>query len=106
MEKGAIRKDGKGRPRLRPERVSGDKAYSSKKIREYLRKHHIRLTIPRKVNEKRTGPFNKTLYRLRNRIERFINRIKQFRSIATRYDKSALSYRAMWIIGAILLWLQ
>jgi transposase len=106
MENGAVKKDGKGRPRLRPERVAGDKAYSSAKIREFLRRHHIRITIPRKVNEKRTGPFDKTLYRLRNRIERFINRIKHFRSIATRYDKSALSYRAMWIVGAILLWIR
>ncbi len=105
MENGAVKKDGRGRPHLRPKGVAGDKGYSSGKIREFLRKHHIRITIPRKVNERRTGPFNKNLYRMRNRIERFINRIKQFRSIATRYDKSAQSYRAMWIIGAIFLWL-
>ncbi|MCK9264542.1 MAG: transposase, partial [Deltaproteobacteria bacterium] len=62
--------------------------------------------IPRKKNETRTGKFDKTIYKLRNRIERFINRMKHFRSLATRYDKSASSYRALWIIGAILLWLQ
>ncbi len=106
METGAVKKEGKGHPRIRPDRVIGDKAYSSRKIREFLRKHHIRITIPRRVNETRTGPFDKAIYRLRNRIERFINRMKQFRSIATRYDKSALSYRAMWIIGAILLWIR
>ena len=106
MESGAVKRQGRGRPRIRPDRLSGDKAYSSDEIREYLRRHHIRITIPRRKNETRTGPFDKLLYKLRNQIERFINRMKHFRSLATRYDKSASSYRTLWIIGAMLLWLQ
>ncbi|HNR51535.1 MAG TPA: transposase, partial [Deltaproteobacteria bacterium] len=81
-------------------------AYSSDEIREYLRNRHIRITIPRRINETRTGKFDKIIYRLRNRIERLINRMKHFRSLATRYDKSASSYRTLWIIGSMLLWLQ
>lgn len=105
METGTIKKEGRGRPRLRPKRVAGDKAYSSREIREYLRDHHVGVIIPRRVNETRTGFFDKLQYRLRNRIERFINRIKHFRSIATRYEKTARSYRALWVIAAIFLWL-
>jgi hypothetical protein len=70
-----------------------------------LRRHGIRLTIPRKRCERRTGPFDRTIYRLRNAVERLINRLKQFRRIATRYEKRAENYRAMLLIAAILLWL-
>jgi transposase len=49
--------------------------------------------------------FDREAYRLRNRVERLINRLKQFRRIATRYEKRAANYLAMIIIGAILLWL-
>jgi len=63
-------------------------------------------TIPHRINETRTRKFYKVIYRLRNRIERLINRMKHFRSLSVRYDKSATIYRALWIIGAMLLWLQ
>lgn len=85
MEQGAVKRDGVGRPRLRPIRVVGDKGYSSGKIRLYLRRRGIRLTIPRKSNERRRGKFDKSIYRQRNRVERLFNRLKQFRRIATRY---------------------
>ena len=73
--------------------VCGDKGYSSRRIRAYLRRRGIRYTIPRKTNERRTGPFNRALYRQRNLVERTINRLKQFRRIATRYEKKAENYR-------------
>jgi transposase len=98
-------KGAKGRPRLRPHRVVGDKGYSSRAIRQYARQHGIRITIPRKVNECRKGPFDRTLYKKRNLVERLINRLKQFRRLATRYEKRAANYRAMWVIAATLLWL-
>jgi transposase len=105
MTGGVVKRPGGGRPRVRPKRVCGDKGYSSRKIRSYLRRRGIRYTIPRKRNERRTGPFDKVLYRLRNRVERAINRLKQFRRIATRYEKKAENYMAMLHIGSILLWL-
>ena len=105
METGAAKRGDPGRPKRRPQRVIGDKGYSSGKIRRYARQHGMRITIPRKQNERRTGPFDRTLYRLRNRIERLINRCKQFRRIATRYEKRAANYQAMWLIAAIILWL-
>jgi transposase len=105
MESGAVKRSGGGRPKHRPGRVAGDKAYSSRKIRQYLRQHGIRITIPRKQNEHRTGPFDRAIYRLRARVECLINRLKQHRRLATRYEKCAANYRAMWVIAATLLWL-
>jgi transposase len=104
MEAGAVKRRGPGRPKRRPHRVVGDKGYSSGQIRHYARQHGIRITIPRKRNEGRTGPFDRALYRLRNRIERLINRCKQFRRLATRYEKRAANFKAMWLIVATILW--
>jgi transposase len=105
LEQGAIKRCGRGRARRRPGRIVGDKGYSSKAIRAYLRRKGIRNTIPRRSNETRTGPFNRASYRERNRVERLINRLKQHRRIATRYEKRAENYRAFLTIAAILLWL-
>jgi transposase len=105
LESGAVKRRGPGRAKRRPNRIIGDKGYSSRKIRQYARQHGIRITIPRKRNECRTGPFDRAIYRLRNRIERLINRCKQFRRLATRYEKRAVYYKAMWLIAATILWL-
>jgi transposase len=105
MDQGAVKRPGRGRPKLRPRRLVGDKGDSSRTIRSYLRRQGIRITIPRTTNERRTGPFDRALYRQRNRIERLINRFKQFRRLATRYEKRADNYHGMWVIAAILLWL-
>ena len=106
MEQGAVARRHGGRPKLRPRRVIGDKAYSSTRIRHYLRQHGIRITIPRRTNECRTGPFDRVLYRQRSWVERLINRLKQNRRLATRYEKCAANYRALWLIAATLLWLD
>jgi len=65
----------------------------------------MRLTMSRKQNACRTGPFHRALYRLRERVERLMNRLKQHRRLATRYEKGTENYRAMWLIAATLLWL-
>ena len=105
MRQGAVQRSGPGCPKRRPGRLVGDKGDSSRAIRQYLRRHGIRVTIPRKRGERRTGPFDRTIYRLRNAIERLINRLKQFRRIATRYEKRAANYQGMLLLAAILLWL-
>jgi transposase len=88
MEQGAVKRVGRGRPRLRPERVAADKGYTGFPIRAYLRRRGIGAVIPRRVNESRRGTrFGRQAYRERNRVERAINRLKQFRRIATRYEK-------------------
>ena len=105
MEQGAVKRP-RGRPKLHPQRVVGDKGYTGHKIRTYVRRHGMRLTIPRQKTERRSGPFDRKIYRLRNIVERMINRMKQFRRLATRYEKRAENYRAMWIIAATILWLD
>jgi transposase len=105
LEQGAVRRAGRGRPRRKPARIVGDKGYSSKKIRAYARRKGIRQTIPRRSNEKHRGPFDRVAYRRRNAVERCINRLKQNRRIATRYEKLAVNYLAMLTIAAMVLWL-
>ncbi|NET38843.1 MAG: IS5 family transposase [Cyanothece sp. SIO1E1] len=105
MEQGAVKREGAGRPRLRPRRVSGDKGYSSIKIRRYLRRRGIRYTIPRKSTEHRGGKFDKSLYRTRNLVERCFNRLKQFRRVATRYEKRAENYLGVLTLASIIMWL-
>jgi transposase len=106
MERGAVKRPGgRGRPRHRPKRLVGDKGYSSRKVRHYLRRHGIRATIPKKRNERPQQSFDRELYRERNKVERCINRLKQFRRVATRYEKLAVNYLAMVTIAAILIWL-
>lgn len=103
LEQGAIRR-AVGRPRVRPGRIVGDRGYTSSKFRQYLHRRGIRVTIARRSNEKRRGPFDRAMYRHRNKVERLIGRIKQFRRIATRYKKRAHNYAAMLTIAAIFLW--
>ena len=115
MGTGWIRRLGRGRPRLKPDRRTADKAYSSGVIRAALRRRGITPVIPTrrgitpviptKSNERRDPAFDRTAYRERNRVERLINKLKHFRRIATRYEKRAANYLAMIALAAILLWL-
>ena len=105
MEQVAVKRSRQGRPRIRPLRLVGDKGYTGRRIRNYLRRRGIRLTIPRLSNELRRGSFNREIYCQRNLVERAINRIKQFQPIATRYEKLAQNYTVMLTITLILLWL-
>lgn len=89
MEQGAVKRSGRGRPRTRPRYVVGDKGYSSRKVRRYLARRGIRAVIPRRRNERPQQVFDRERYRARNRVERLINRLKQFRRSATRYEKLA-----------------
>jgi transposase len=105
LEGGAVHRP-QGRPRIRPQRVVGDKAYTGQPTRRYLRRRHIGAVIPRRQNETQGGVrFDRTAYRERNTIERLINRLKQHRALATRDDKLEVTYHALLTIAAILLWL-
>lgn len=101
-----VKHQGRGRPKQRPRYLVGDKAYDSQAIRRTLRAQRTTPVIPKRKNAKRKPRFNRGLYRERNRIERLINRLKQFRRIATRYEKRADNYLAMLTIAAILIWLK
>jgi transposase len=105
MERGAVKRQGRSRPRIRPDRVAGDKGYSSPTVRCYLKERRIGAVIPTKADEAPVPNFDREAYRERNVIERLINRLKQWRRIATRYEKRAANYLAMLTLAAILLWL-
>jgi transposase len=96
---------GRGRPRLRPDALAGDKGYSYPSARAALRRRGIRVVIPSKSNQPRQARFDRQAYRARNLVERCFNRLKQFRRVATRYEKRDVNYLAMVKLAAVLLWL-
>ena len=83
----------------------GDRSYSSHAARQGLRRRGIRPIIPQKRNERPNYLMDWSRYRERNRIERLVNRLKQNRRIATRYEKLTTTYLAMVTLAAIRLWL-
>jgi transposase len=112
----AVDRIGPGRPRTRPTAVIADKAYSSRAIRTELRSRGIRAVIPQPSDQiahrKRRGSaggrppaFDAATYKGRNVIERSFNDHKQWRGIATRYDKLATTYRGAVVLRAITIWL-
>ncbi len=105
LDQGAVPRRGRGRPRLRPRRVAGDKGYSSPTARDRCRRRHIQPLIPSRKDQPAQRNFDRQADRLRNRVERLFNRLKQARRIATRYEKRGVNYLAMIHIGMILLWL-
>ncbi len=116
MDHLSINRAGPGRPRTRPDRVRADKAYSSKAIRTQLRDRGITAVIPQPSDQighrKRRGSaggrppaFDKDDYRGRNVVERNFNTFKQWRGLATRYDKLALTYRGGAVLRALTIWL-
>jgi transposase len=70
-----------------------------------LRRRGIGIVLPRRADQRARSLFDRRVYREQNRIERLINRLKQFRRIATRYEKRAANYLAMLAVAAMLLWL-
>jgi transposase len=111
------RPGGRGRPRKRLAHLTGDKAYSSRANRQALRARRIPHTIPepddQKANRARRGArggrppgFDRQRYKQRNQVERLMNRRKQFRAVATRFDKLAGRYQATVTIADIFIWLR
>jgi transposase len=82
----------------------GDKAYDGDGFREELDEIGTKPVIPNRSNRKQPFSFNKRLYKLRWRIESAFNRLKDFRRIATRYDKLARNYLASVCLVAALVW--
>ena len=111
-----INRAGPGRRRTRPDRVREDKAYSSRAIRSHLRDRGITAVIPQTSDQighrKRRGSaggrppaFDKEGYKGSNVVERSFNIFKQWRALAARYDKLALTYRGGAVLRAISIWL-
>jgi transposase len=89
-----------------PDRLLGDKGYDSDAIRDDLTKRGIEPVIPPRSNRKTPIEYDHEAYQRRNLIERCVNRLKQFRRIATRYEKTARAYLSMLCIAAARLWIK
>jgi transposase len=107
------RAGGGGRPRKRPDRLIADKGYSYEACRRLLRRRGIPHTIPERADQRarrarkpgRKPAFDEATYRRRNVVERCVNRLKQWRGIATRFEKRAANYRAMVVLASTMIWL-
>ena len=84
----------------------GDKAYDADWLRQRIEAQGAAPNIPDKSNRKEKHCFSKTLYKERNRVERFFNKIKHFRRIATRFEKYAENYLAMIKLASIRIWMR
>lgn len=111
------RPGGAGRPRKRPDSLTADKAYGSRANRASLRRRKIKAVIPQRrdqvANRLRKGSaggrppsFDADAYKRRNQVERGFNRRKQFRALATRYDKLALHWQATNDIVETIDWIR
>lgn len=87
----------------KPRAMAGDKGYYSKALLSFLRDQGIRPVIPDHMVKKQPRSFPKKLYRQRNVVERTIGKLKNYRRIATRYEKLAANYLAMLKLAMILL---
>ena len=107
---------GPGRPRTTPDAVRGDKAYSARAHRDHLRSRGITAVIPERSDQighrrnrgsagGRPVDLDTEDYKNRNVVERAFNKLKNWRGLATRYDKHALMYRGGMVLASIVLWL-
>jgi putative transposase len=83
-----------------------DKGYDADHLHEKIAKTGAEVVIPPKRNRKLQRPYDPELYKERNLIERFFNKLKQFRRVATRYDKLLANFMGFVKIAAIAIWLK
>ena len=106
---------GPGRPRTTPEALLGDKAYAARAHRAMLHRRGIKVVIPQKADQARhrlargsaggrPPGLDAEHYKKRNVVERGFNTLKQWRGLATRYDKLAATYQAGCLLRAVVIW--
>jgi putative transposase len=87
-----------------PGQLIADRSYDARKLRDWLAQRGCEVVIPPNPTRKHPHPYDPVAYRNRNLIERMFCRLKDFRRIATRYDKRADTFLAGVLIAATLLW--
>lgn len=88
------------------EDLLADRGYDSDAFRDMLNERKIRPVIPGKKNRLVPPEYDKHTYKERNAIERFFGRLKEYRRIATRYDKTTIMFKAGIIVACILMWIK
>ena len=86
--------------------VIADKAYDNNALRELIDKAGAEAVIPSTRSRNIIIPHDRLTYRLRNRIERFFNKLKHFRHIATRYDRRAVHFLAALHLASAMIWMR
>ena len=89
-----------------PEQMLADKGYDSDAVRDDIQKRGGEALIPTRATRKVQHLVDKAIYALRNRIERFFNKIKNSRRVATRYDKLVESFAAFVLLATVRLWIR
>ena len=86
--------------------VIADKGYDADRVRQHIRAQGAVPNIPNKSNRKKRYRWKKSIYRQRNHVERFFNKLKNFRRIATRYDKLGATFFAFVQLASVRIWLR
>ena len=87
-----------------PRRLLADRAYDARSLRDWLAERRVKAVIPPNPTRKHPHSYDPKAYKLRNLIERMFCRLKDFRRIATRYDKRADIYLSTILLAAALTW--
>ena len=89
-----------------PRRLLADKAYDADKLRNWLKQRRIKAIIPSSAARRTPYPLDRTAYRRRNVIERMFGKLKNWRRIATRYDRLAQNYlAALALVSIVVAWI-
>ncbi|CAM5454833.1 hypothetical protein SHIRM173S_03894 [Streptomyces hirsutus] len=117
LERIRVKRPNGGHARTRPDHSGGDKEYSFRRNRRYLRRHQLKHTFPepkdQQANRRHRGSrgggpagFDKEMYKRRNEVERTINRLKHSRAVTTRYDEHAYVFHGTVTVASVRLWLR
>ncbi len=91
---------------LKPRRVIADLAYDAEHFHDTILDLGAEPVIPPRPQRRRKHAFDRAMYKERNLVERFFGKLKQFRRVATRYDKLLATFKGFVLIAAIVIWLK